>query len=106
MRFKAVHDAGLRPYIRKMRALTLALGITLGSLQFALWAGDKNFIDLYRLGNAVEQHSIDNVALSMRNQKLLAEVIDLKQGGETIETLARSELGLIKAEETFYQIID
>ena len=89
-----------------MRALTLGLGITLCTLQFALWAGDKNPIDLHRLGDAVEDHSTDNVALSQRNQKLLAEVIDLKQGGETIETLARSELGLIKAEETFYQIID
>ena len=44
--------------------------------------------------------------VSLRNHKLLAEVIDLKQGGETVETLARYNLGLIKPDETFYQIID
>ncbi len=89
-----------------MKALTITLSITLCSLQFALWAGDKNIVDLHRLGGAVEVTKNDNVELSQRNQKLVAEVIDLKQGGETIETLARSELGLIKGDETFYQIIN
>jgi len=89
-----------------MKALTITLGVALCSLQFALWAGDKNIIDLKRLGAAVEVTKKDNVELSQRNQKLVAEVIDLKQGGETIETLARSELGLIKGDETFYQIIN
>jgi len=75
-------------------------------LQYALWIGDKNFIDLQRLESAVTDTEINNAKLHQRNQKLLAEVIDLKQGGETIETLARSELGLIKSGETFYQIIE
>lgn len=44
--------------------------------------------------------------MSERNQRLVAEVIDLKEGGETVETIARSELGLIKKGETFYQIIE
>ena len=76
------------------------------SLQYALWIGDKNVIDLNRLKSAVEKTKQKNLELDQRNQKLLAEVIDLKQGGETIETLARSELGLIKEGETFYQIIE
>ena len=76
------------------------------SLQYALWIGDKNVFDLNRLQSAVEQTKQKNSELDQRNQKLLAEVIDLKQGGETIETLARSELGLIKEGETFYQIIE
>ena len=44
--------------------------------------------------------------LANRNQRLIAEVNDLKEGGETVETIARSELGLIKEGETFYQIIE
>ena len=76
------------------------------SLQYALWIGDKNVIDLKRLQTAVGKTKLKNAELDQRNQKLLAEVIDLKQGGETIETLARSELGLIKDGETFYQIIE
>lgn len=76
------------------------------ALQFALWVGDKNVFDLNRLKATVAHTSSDNAELDLRNQKLLAEVIDLKQGGETVETLARSELGLIKPNETFYQIVD
>ena len=76
------------------------------SLQYALWIGDKNVIDLKRLQSAVDKTKQKNAELDQRNQKLLAEVIDLKQGGETIETLARSELGLIKEGETFYQIVE
>lgn len=89
-----------------MRPLTLVLTLLLLSMQFALWAGDKNIPDLYRLRDSVAETQSANQVFSQRNQKLLTEVIDLKQGGETIETLARSELGLIKAGETFYQIVD
>jgi len=84
---------------------TSALLGLLISTQYALWVGDKNVPDLYHLKEAVNETREENQGLHLRNQKLLAEVIDLKQGGETIETLARSELGLIKPEETFYQII-
>lgn len=88
-----------------MRILTVLLATLLLSLQFALWAGDKNFFDLNRIDDAIALTAEDNQKLASRNQRLLAEVVDLKEGGETMETLARSELGLIKPEETFYQII-
>lgn len=89
-----------------MKPITLLLGVVLLSMQFALWAGDKNIPDLKRLRASVEATRAANELDSQRNQKLLAEVIDLKQGGETIETLARSELGLIKESEIFYQIVE
>ncbi|MEJ2177391.1 MAG: septum formation initiator family protein [Gammaproteobacteria bacterium] len=88
------------------KAVTCGLVTILVSLQYALWIGDKNYIDLLRLKQAVIETESNNAELDQRNQKLLAEVIDLKQGGETIETLARSELGLIKPGETFYQIVE
>ena len=75
-------------------------------LQYALWAGDKNVFDLrhLRLGaKAVEQES---KMLSDRNDRLLAEVNDLKSGGEAVESLARQELGFIKQGETFFQVIE
>ena len=74
--------------------------------QYALWFGDKNMFDLYRLQNSAELIVLENETLAQRNQRLVAEVIDLKTGGETIETIARSELGYIKQGETFYQIIE
>jgi len=89
-----------------MNAVTATLVAFFLGLQFALWAGDKNLPELWRLQKTVAATSEVNATLVQRNQKLLAEVIDLKQGGETIETLARSELGLIKPGETFYQIIE
>lgn len=89
-----------------MRPLTFLLVLLLVGLQFALWVGDKNVLDFNRLRASVERTDLENTAQEQRNQKLLAEVIDLKEGGETVETLARFNLGLIKPDETFYQIID
>ncbi len=89
-----------------MKILTVCLGVLLGALQYALWFGDKNVFDLYRLQATIEERQDENNQLALRNDKLLAEVVDLKNSGETLETLARSELGLIKPNETFYQMID
>jgi len=74
-------------------------------LQFALWAGDKNLFDLYHLNNTIEQTDQEITQLTQRNDKFLAEVLDLKNGGQAVETIARQELGFIKQGETFYQVI-
>ncbi len=76
------------------------------STQYALWFGDKNVFDWYNLNASAEQTRLKNLKHTERNQRLLAEVVDLKSGGETVETIARSEFGLIKEGETFYQIIE
>ena len=74
-------------------------------LQFALWTGDKNVFDLYHLNNAIDLTNAEISQLTQRNDQFLAEVLDLKNGGQAIETLARQELGFIKEGETFYQVI-
>ena len=74
-------------------------------LQFALWAGDKNVFDLYHLNNTIDQTETEIGQLTKRNDQFLAEVLDLKNGGQAVETLARQELGFIKEGETFYQVI-
>ena len=89
-----------------MKPLNLLLLVMFAGTQYALWIGDKNMFDLYRLNKSAQQTRLEIDSLSQRNQRLLAEVIDLKSGGETVETLARSELGYIKKGETFYQIIE
>lgn len=83
----------------------LLIGILL-ALQYALWLGDKNLFDLHRLTRATEQTQQENIAQQQQNDKLITEVNDLKQGGETVETLARSQFGLVKKGETFYQVIE
>ena len=92
--------------MKNISAISLLLLLIFSGMQYALWAGDKNVFHLQSLKTNVATVDRDNERFHQRNQKLLAEIIDLKEGGETIETLARSELGLIKANETFYQIIE
>ncbi|WP_330165355.1 septum formation initiator family protein [Methylomonas sp. LL1] len=41
-----------------------------------------------------------------RNDALYAEVLDLRRGLETIEERARYELGMIKENETFFQVLE
>ncbi len=92
--------------MRIAKPINLLLLITFIAVQYALWFGDKNVFDLYRLHQTAQQTRLQNIEMAQRNQRLVAEVIDLKEGGETVETIARSELGLIKKQETFYQIIE
>ena len=89
-----------------MKPVNLILLGLFVATQYALWFGDKNAFDLYRLKQSYNLQEVENEILTNRNQKLVAEVIDLKEGGETVETIARSQLGLIKQGESFYQIIE
>ncbi|MDH3321253.1 MAG: septum formation initiator family protein, partial [Betaproteobacteria bacterium] len=47
-----------------------------------------------------------NAQLEARNVALEAEVRDLKQGLEAIEERARYELGMIKSDEVFFQVVE
>ena len=89
-----------------MKPVNLILLGLFVATQYALWFGDKNAFDLYRLKQSYNLQEVENEILTIRNQKLVAEVIDLKEGGETVETIARAQLGLIKQGESFYQIIE
>jgi cell division protein FtsB len=58
------------------------------------------------MSRLVDQQKEKNQALAARNAGLDAEVRDLKQGIDAVEERARVELGMIKSNETFYQLID
>ena len=89
-----------------MKPVNALLVTFLAMTQYALWFGDKNVFDLYRLKAASESQRVENQQHFNRNQVLTAQVIDLKSGGESVVTLARESLGLIREGETFYQIIE
>jgi cell division protein FtsB len=89
-----------------MRWLISVLIILLVLLQYRLWFGDGSLQDVWQLQQQIEQQKTENEKLRERNAALEAEVKDLKQGMSAIEERARSELGLIKKGETFYQVID
>lgn len=89
-----------------MKAIIAALVILFVLLQFKLWFGEGSVNDVWRLEDAIAAQSAENAQLKERNQALIAEVDDLKQGLDAIEERARSELGMIKKGETFYQVVD
>jgi len=74
-------------------------------LQARLWLSADGFREVWRLAALVEQRTVDNRQLAERNAELKAEVRDLKQGQEASEELARTELGMLRHGETFYQIV-
>ncbi|WP_455211689.1 cell division protein FtsB [Kaarinaea lacus] len=89
-----------------MKVLIAILIVVLLLLQYKLWFGDGNMREVWALREAIEQQKDENQRLLERNAALEAEVQDLKQGLEAIEERARSELGMIKKDETFFQIIE
>lgn len=74
-------------------------------LQYQLWFSVGNMHDAAKLQQQVVAQQSENAELSKRNQELAAQVHDLKQGQAAIEEQARSDLGMIKQGETFYQIV-
>ena len=89
-----------------MRYLFLALLILLLLLQYRLWVGGGGFADVIHLRRDLAEQQVENNRLRERNEALEAEVKDLKQGLDAIEERAREELGMIKEDEIFYQIIE
>ena len=89
-----------------MRLILILLIVLLVLLQLRLWSGDGGIAEIWRLQRAIEAQQREITALKERNAALEAEVKDLREGVAAIEERARSELGLIKKGETFYQAID
>ena len=89
-----------------MKLLTVIMVFLLFLLQYRLWTGNGSLVEVNLLKDEIEKIKNENENLKERNLSLTAEVFDLKQGHEAIEEIARSEMGLIKDGETFYQIID
>jgi cell division protein FtsB len=88
-----------------MKWLTGALIAVIVLLQYRLWLSADGVSELSRLDQAVERQKGENAELEERNEQLMAEVADLKSGMDAIEERARSELGMIGRNETFYQVV-
>jgi cell division protein FtsB len=75
-------------------------------LQYRLWIGNGSLTEVHHLEQEKQSILEENESLKERNYSLAAEVLDLKQGLDAIEERARSEMGMIKKDETFYQLVD
>lgn len=89
-----------------MRWLTLFLALMILALQYPLWLGKGGWLRAWEVENQIAAQSRVNQGLKSRNASLDAEVRDLKQGYSAIEERARSELGMIKQDEVFFQVLE
>jgi cell division protein FtsB len=89
-----------------VKALTLIFVILIALLQYPLWLGKGSWLRVWNVSQQISSQKEKNKALKQRNETLSAEVRDLKQGNAAIEERARSELGMIKEDEVFYQVIN
>lgn len=88
-----------------MRLLIVVLLAVLVALHVRLWARDDGFREVWRLREQVAARTSENRALVERNAELAAEVRDLKRGFEAAEEQARTELGMLRANETFFRVV-
>jgi len=72
--------------------------------QADLWTGQKSMQSVSALRKDVVEQEAKNAALSTRNARLYKEIKRLKQNDDVIEEKARTDLGMIKAGEKYYQV--
>ena len=89
-----------------MKLLTLVLATLIALIQYPLWLGKGSWLRVWEVDQEIRAQRAISHKLQSRNAALDAEVRDLKQGLEAIEERARSELGMIKQDEVFFQLLD
>jgi cell division protein FtsB len=89
-----------------MRLLAITLILLIAMTQNPLWFGKGGWFRVWELDRQVEAQRETNRRLVARNQTLDAEVRDLKEGMDAAEERARLELGMIKSDEIFFQILE
>ena len=88
------------------RYLAILFSILFILLQYDLWIGEGSIPAAWKLEQTIKLQQRQNERIKKRNNALDAEVKDLKSGLQAIEERARSELGMIKEDETFFQVIE
>jgi cell division protein FtsB len=89
-----------------MRLITLILIFLFACIQYPLWLGKGGWLRVWELQHQVAVAQAKTQELKNRNAKLASEVNDLKQGTDAVEERARFELGMIKKDEVFVQVLE
>ncbi len=89
-----------------MKIIAFVLLFLLIWLQYKIWLQDGGIPEVVQLQQEVEEVKTEVQQLQERNSSLDAEVKDLKKGLDAIEERARSEMGMIKQGEVYYQVIE
>lgn len=88
-----------------MKILAIILAALIVLIQYPLWLGKGGWLKVWDADRQVAAQKAANDAAQARNDALAAEVDDLKQGLEAVEERARYDLGLIKQDEIFFQVV-
>jgi cell division protein FtsB len=88
-----------------MRWISLILVALILLLQYPLWLGKGGWLKVWDINQQVKAQQQENLKAQARNAVLDAEVRDLKQGTDAIEERARTNLGMVKRNEVFFQVI-
>jgi cell division protein FtsB len=92
--------------MRGVRWLLAALAILFIYLQIRLWVGEGSLAEVTTLKHEISQQKAEIEKLKERNDSLEAEVSSLKKDLDAVEERARSDLGMIREGEVYYQIME
>ena len=84
--------------------LAILIAVVL-ALQYHLWFGDTGIVHAFRLQKEINKQQVKNEEITKQNTGLISEINSLKKGGDAIESRARSDLGMVKKGEVFYQVV-
>lgn len=90
-------------YIMKVIAAIFVVLICI--LQYRIWWGESGYTEIKQLKKQLIEQKQDNESLRTQNEILKKEIQALRNNPDSLEELAREQLGLIKPGETFYRII-
>ena len=92
--------------MRRWKPVPVILILLLAGLQWRLWIGQGSIAELVSLGRQIEDYSHANGQLRERNRRLEVEVAEFRSGFDSVEEMAREELGLVRSDETFYVLVE
>jgi cell division protein FtsB len=90
----------------KLQILEVVLITLVVLLQYLLWIAEDGVRQTYALRVSIQAQAEENTVLNERNQALEADITDLKNGLTAIEERARTEMGMIRPDETFYRVLE
>lgn len=88
------------------RPLTILLSTLLLFLQYEIWSNNGGLSQVWRTKQVIASIKEQNKELEEKNMVLAADVEDLKRGEEAVEERARMDLGMVKNNEVFYQVVE
>ncbi|MEE3168598.1 MAG: septum formation initiator family protein [Pseudomonadota bacterium] len=89
-----------------MKLLWTIMVVVILLLQVRLWVGEGSFAQVWALEQAIAEQKAENAELATRNERLYAEVRNLRNEQGAVEERARMNLGLIREDETFFLVVE